>query len=215
MGQMFDPAHLCIVRHGETDWNAQGILQGWLDIPLNDLGRQQALDLASDFAGHGISEVWTSPLVRATETAEIVAAALGLPPPRIHEGLRERCFGAIQGIPKTELAESNPLILQQILRRNPAADFEGGETMDEFADRVLNALSEIGRRHHGKKLLVITHGWAMDVVTRHVRGLPVSTMLNLKRRNGESLWLRVAGSEIVVESEPDAPAAVLAPTDPG
>ncbi len=188
---MSDSAHLCLVRHGETDWNAAGILQGWLDVPINDLGRQQALDLAGECADAGLDAVWASPLVRAAETAEIVAAALDLPLPRLHAGLRERCFGVIQGIPKAELAELNPVMLQQILRRNPAAHFEDGESMDEFADRILNGLHEIGNHHPGGKVLVITHGWVMDVVTRHIRGLSRSTILNMKRKNGESLWLRV------------------------
>lgn len=210
---MSAPAHLCIVRHGETDWNAQGILQGWTDVPLNDLGRQQALDMASNFAGHGIAEIWSSPLVRATETAEIVAAALELPTPRIHEGLKERCFGIFQGVPKSELAELNPLILQQILRRNPAADFEGGEPMDAFAERILGAITDIGRRHHGRKVLIITHGWAMDVVTRHTNDLPRTAILNLKRRNGEGIWLRVEHSEIVVEPEPEPSGACPEPAN--
>lgn len=190
---------LCLVRHGETDWNAAGILQGWMDVPINDLGRQQALDLAAACAEAGLEAVWSSPLVRAAETAEIVAAALDLPLPRFHPGLRERCFGAIQGIPKSELAELNPVMLQQILRRNPAAHFEEGESMDEFADRILGSLFDIGSEHPGGKVLVITHGWVMDVITRHIRGLPRSAILNMKRKNGESLWLKVSHNVIAAD----------------
>ncbi|WP_296445206.1 histidine phosphatase family protein, partial [Rhodoferax sp. UBA5149] len=79
---------------------------------------------------------------------------------------RERHFGALQGIPKNELAELNPALLEQILRRNPAAEFVGGESMDEFADRSYDAFAEIGARHRGARVLVVTHGWVMDVVTR-------------------------------------------------
>jgi probable phosphoglycerate mutase len=194
---MTAPAHLCVVRHGETDWNISGILQGWTDVPINDVGRRQARELAAAFAGAGFVAVWTSPLVRSSETAEIVARALGLPPPLRHDGLKERYFGAIQGVPKAELAEQDPLLLQQILRRNPAARFEEGETMDEFADRVLGAFLDIGARHAGERALVITHGWVMDVVTRHVGGLPRSAILNLKRKNGESIWIEADGRAIV------------------
>lgn len=193
---MSEPARICVVRHGETDWNLSGILQGWLDVPLNDQGRRQARDLAAAFAGTGFAAVWSSPLVRALETAEIVAAALGLPAPHCHAGLKERNFGAIQGIPKTELAELNPVLLQQILKRNPAAVFEEGETMDEFADRVLDALMAVGARHGGEPVLLVTHGWVMDVVTRHIGGLPRSTILNMKRKNGESVWLEATGSAV-------------------
>jgi probable phosphoglycerate mutase len=183
-------AHICVARHGETDWNRRGILQGWFDVPINKLGRRQANELAAAFAGAGFTAVWTSPLARARETAEIVAAALGLPPPSFHAGLKERHFGAIQGIPKNELAELNPALLEQILRRNPTANFVGGESMDEFADRVLGAFAEIGALHPNGRMLVITHGWVMDIITRHIGGLARNAILAKKRKNGESLWIK-------------------------
>ncbi|WP_154716546.1 histidine phosphatase family protein [Sterolibacterium denitrificans] len=180
-------ARLCIARHGETDWNAAGILQGWSDVPLNAAGRAQAQRLAADFSACGFVAVWSSPLLRALETASIIADRLGLPPPRCHDGLKERHFGIIQGVPKIELAELNPLLLQQILKRNPAAEFVDGESMDEFADRVLAALGEIAAQPG--PLLVITHGWVLDVVTRQLRGLPRDALLGHKPGNGECLWL--------------------------
>jgi len=131
-------------------------------------------------------------LARSSETAEIIADRLRLPPPMCHDGLRERHFGAFQGIPKSELAELNPGLLEQILRRNPAAEFVGGESMNEFADRCLAALADIGGRHRGARVLVITHGWVMDVVTRHISGLARNAVLNVKRKNGESVWVEVS-----------------------
>jgi 2,3-bisphosphoglycerate-dependent phosphoglycerate mutase len=184
------PVRLCVVRHGETDWNLAGILQGWVDVPINDQGRRQARELATAFAGQGFDRVYSSPLIRALETAEIVAAGLGLPRPSIHEGLKERNFGVLQGVPKAELAEHNPLLLQQILQRNPAAHFESGETMDEVATRVLDAILDLAMDHPGEQLLVITHGWVMDIITRHISGLPRHEVLNMKRKNGEAVWVR-------------------------
>jgi probable phosphoglycerate mutase len=201
---MTRPALLCITRHGETDWNQQGILQGWTDVTLNALGRRQARDMAAQFDRTGFTAVWSSPLLRARETAEIIAPLIRLPFPRFHRGLMERNFGVFQGIPKSELAELNPVELQLILKRNPAGHFEGGETMDEFADRVLGAIVNIAGHSHGAKALVITHGWVMDVVTRHVMGLPRSAILNLKRKNGESLWINVAGPSITHADGHDA-----------
>ena len=189
-------AHLCIARHGETDWNIKGVLQGWIDVPINQLGRSQAIDLALSVESAGITAIWSSPLQRARETAEIVASRLGLPAPSCHDGLKERHFGAIQGIPKAELGELNPVLLQQILKRNPATHFEDGESMDEFADRVITAITDIGELHAGERVLVITHGWVMDAITRHVTDLPRSAILNLKRRNGETLWLEANGQSV-------------------
>jgi len=198
-------AHICIARHGETDWNRRGVLQGWLDVPINDLGRQQAVELAASLASENFAAVWTSPLARALETAQIVAGALHLPPPSPHEGLREKHFGAVQGVPKNELAELNPALLEQILRRNPAAEFVGGESMDEFADRVIEAIEDIGTRHRGERVLVITHGWVMDVVTRHIAGHPRHAVLHVKRKNGECVWVAVAQAIQAVTTLPAEP----------
>ncbi|MFZ4478722.1 MAG: histidine phosphatase family protein [Rhodoferax sp.] len=189
-------AQICIARHGETDWNRRGVLQGWLDVPLNEKGRRQAREMAAAFADAGFAAVWASPLARARESAEIAATALRLAPPCCHEGLRERHFGAIQGIPKDELAELNPVLLEQILRRNPAADFVGGESMDDFAERVLGALVEIGASHPGDRVLVVTHGWVMDVVARQIAGLARKAVLNLKPGNGDSVWVEVSQFDI-------------------
>lgn len=192
---------LCIARHCETDWNKSGILQGWFDIPINDLGRNQALALAAKLGNAKFDAIWSSPLARARETAEIVAAALQLPPPVCHDGLKEKHFGAIQGIPKSELAELNPALLEQILRRNPAAEFVGGESLDEFVDRVLAAMDDIGARHAGQRVLVVTHGWVMDVVTRHIKGHSRSTVLHLKPQNGECLWVEQTPTQLRAASE--------------
>jgi len=191
-----DSAHICLTRHGETDWNRLGILQGWLDVPINDRGREQAHTMAEHFAATGFSAVWSSPLVRARETAEIIAQRLSLPAPQSHFGMKERHFGAIQGIPKSELAELNPVLLEQILRRNPAASFVGGESMDEFADRLLAACADIGSQHPGQMVLVVTHGWVLDAVLRHIGGVGRTAVLHEKPKNGESVWVTARKSTL-------------------
>ena len=85
-------AQLCIVRHGETDWNKSGILQGWLDVPINAQGRSQAAGMARTFANQGFEAIWCSTLVRASETAQILSSALQLSPPRSHEGAERAKF---------------------------------------------------------------------------------------------------------------------------
>jgi probable phosphoglycerate mutase len=188
---MDGPTLLCVTRHGETDWNIAGILQGWIDVPLNDNGRRQARELAQTLGQCGLTAVCTSPLRRSAETAEIIASEWGLPPPTAYDGLMERDFGLIQGRPKRELSESHPGLYQEILRRNPACHFDEGESVDHFADRVIAALQTIARTHSGTRVLVITHGWVMDVITRHLWRLPRLAVLDLKRKNGESIWVKV------------------------
>jgi probable phosphoglycerate mutase len=191
------PTTICVTRHGETDWNITGILQGWIDVPLNDTGRKQAFEMAETFKDSGFSIVWTSPLSRASETARIVAEVLGLPAPICSEGLKERHFGRVQGMTKQDLSVLHPGLHANIIRRDPACLFDEGELPDQFADRVVAALHEIARRHPGERVLAMTHGWVMDVMTRHVRQLPRNLVLDMKRKNGESLWLRVTGGSVV------------------
>jgi probable phosphoglycerate mutase len=186
-----DPTMICVTRHGETDWNITGVLQGWIDVPLNENGRRQALEMAETFAACGFSRVWTSPLRRASETADIVASLLGLPAPLQSDGLKERHFGLVQGMSKPDLAVLHPGLHADIMRRDPACRFDEGESLDHFADRIIAALYAIADRHPGERILAVTHGWVMDVITRHVRQLPRTLVLDMKRRNGESLWLVV------------------------
>jgi probable phosphoglycerate mutase len=200
-GEMNIPTKICVTRHGETDWNIAQILQGWIDVPLNDTGRRQAYELAEALAGARFSQVYSSPLQRASETAEIISEVWKLPPPTFHDGLKERFFGDIQGKPKSELSISHPGLHQEITRRNPACHFDGGEALDHFADRVIDALLDIGHRHPGKRILVITHGWVMDVITRHVMQLPRTTVLGIKRKNGESIWLEIGAGSMMSEGD--------------
>ena len=193
---MTDSTEIGVVRHGETDWNTAGVLQGWLEVPLNERGRRQAREMAEKFADADCSRVYSSPLGRALETAEIIAAELGLPPPTCDDGLKERNFGVIQGIPKAELAEQDPLLARQILTRNPAAVFAQGESMDEFATRIVEGVMRIAAQCPGERVLLITHGWVMDVLTRHASHLPRSTILHMKRKNGECLWLEATAHSI-------------------
>jgi len=89
------------LRHGETDWNAQGLSQGNVDIPLNATGRAQAVAAAARLRHRGLAAIVTSPLSRAHDTARAVAAEINLPI-EIDEGLREVSFGAQEGQPMTE-----------------------------------------------------------------------------------------------------------------
>jgi probable phosphoglycerate mutase len=99
MAATLNPIGFWFLRHGETDWNAQGLSQGATDIPLNSVGLAQARRAAKTLTGiGGIATIISSPLVRARVTAEIAAEALGLPV-AIDEGLREVEFGEQEGKP--------------------------------------------------------------------------------------------------------------------
>src|SRR6185369_6866034 len=101
---------ILLARHGETDWNVERRVQGHSDTPLNDRGRQQACALAEELAGESIDAVYSSDLLRAHETARIVAEQRGLGVTSIRD-LRERHFGTWEGLTDEEIFERYPDVL--------------------------------------------------------------------------------------------------------
>jgi probable phosphoglycerate mutase len=163
-------AHLLVIRHAETAWNAEHRIQGHLDIPLSATGIRQAARLADCLAREPISAVYSSQLARAWLTAVPIAERLGVdvvPEPR----LRERAFGVFEGLTLDEIAARYPAEFRAWRARDPAWAMEGGETGRQLIDRVLHALHEIAGRHRGQTVALVTHGGVLDVVYRAARGL--------------------------------------------
>ena len=160
---------LILARHGETDWNRENRFQGHADPPLNDLGREQSAELAARLAGERIARVYTSPLRRASETAEIVARELGLEVEHL-EGLREIDVGAWSGLTRDEVAVRFPDEYALWLDRAPHGYGEG-ETYDELAARVVPALRSLADRHPSETVLVVTHGGPSRVMQAHAAGI--------------------------------------------
>jgi broad specificity phosphatase PhoE len=131
-----------LARHGETQDNAEGRVQGWLDPPLNDRGRRQAVTLARETAGLGIAALYTSQLRRAHETAAIVGEAIGLEP-RVDERLAESKRGAWEGRLLGELEREDPARWAAWRAGGAAFRFPGGESIGEHAARVEAALADI------------------------------------------------------------------------
>jgi broad specificity phosphatase PhoE len=157
---------ILLARHGETEWNAAGRLQGHTDIPLNEAGRAQARALAARVAGAGTGAVVTSDLARARETGEIVAAALGLVAPAIEPALRERRFGVFEGLTRDECAARHPEAWRAWQERIGAPP--GAEQQELAVARMAEALARIAAGEGGP-VLVVSHGgvmrlWLMDVL---------------------------------------------------
>ena len=161
-----------LARHGETDDNIEPIrIQGFRDTPLNDRGRRQAAELAERVENEGIVSLWSSDLVRASETAEIIGGHLGLKP-RLDARLREGNRGDWEGRLWTEIKQELPDEYAAWRQAGPDFRFPGGESLQEQSDRVLAALEDV-RRAKRLPALVVTHGGAMRVVLcrDHRRGL--------------------------------------------
>jgi broad specificity phosphatase PhoE len=156
---------LLLVRHGETDWNADGRLQGHTDRPLSDFGRRQAQQLAAELEGEKLEAIYSSDLARARETAEIVGERLGLPVVLDPE-LREKDWGNWEGLTAVE---------------RDRVEF-AGESTEAHQERMLRALRRISERHPGEgRVLVITHGGSMRRVQTVALGLALPVVENCGR----------------------------------
>jgi broad specificity phosphatase PhoE len=160
---------ILMARHGETDWNRDQRFQGHADPPLNELGREQAQALAEGLAGERLDAVYTSPLHRASETAAIVAARLGLEAEPL-DGLREVDVGSWSGLTRTDVEQRFPDGYRRWL--DFGHGWDDGESYDDLGKRVLATLAELAARHPGGRILVVTHGGPMRAAEAASKAVP-------------------------------------------
>lgn len=158
---------LYLVRHGETEWNALGRLQGHTDIPLNARGRDQAVAIARDLANEGLGAVITSDLARARETGAIVAEQLGLAAPRVLPELRERAFGVFEGLTRDQCMERYPDAWAAWHAQTDVPP--GGEALPNATARMHAVLATLAAEEGDAPTLIISHGgvmrlWLVDVL---------------------------------------------------
>jgi broad specificity phosphatase PhoE len=165
---------ILLARHGETEWNRVGRWQGQADPPLNDTGRQQAKVLAAQLEHDGIAAVYSSDLRRASETAGIVAERLGLAVTE-ERALREIDVGSWSGLTRNEVRERYPEGFARWLAGEIGHD---GETREQLAHRVVDAVERIANAHSGEQVLVVTHGGAIRALRRHAAGDPGESLEN-------------------------------------
>lgn len=146
---------LCLVRHGQTDWNRLEIIQGREDNPLNALGRQQAEESAAFLSQETWDLIVSSPLTRAVHTAQAIATACGIEHDaiRLDERFIEREFGAASGQPVKGIYEA---VQADDERRVP-----GLESEDEMRARVLEGMEHLVEMYPGKRIIVVCHSHAI------------------------------------------------------
>jgi len=145
-----------LIRHAQSQLNAEGRWQGWTDAPLSAEGRCQARALAEALAREPLAAVVASPLARALETARLLAAPHGLTP-ELEPDLRELDLGAWGGLTRSEIAGRWPEALARFDSGDPDARPEGGETRRELGWRVGRAAAGLARRCAGGRIAVVTH----------------------------------------------------------
>jgi len=157
-----------LIRHGETMWNRDKRLQGHIDIGLNEVGHQQAERLAKSLVDKKISAIISSDLSRAIDTAKPIALhhqlKLDLDP-----ALRERHYGVMQGLSHQEIADHHPQYYQAWKKRDIHFQPENGESLVQFNDRVVTAITSWAKKYAGQEIAIVAHGGVLDCLNRVAR----------------------------------------------
>ena len=186
---------LCLVRHGETAWNAERRIQGQLDEPLSAVGHAQARAAANGLAGEGFAAIYSSDLARARQTAEAAAHLLRLPV-ALRAGLRERHYGVFQTLTYGEMHSRYPQDYARFEAREIDFAFPGGgESLRRFSERVLRCAEEIAAHHEGGQALIFTHGGVLDILHRRASGRPLTAPRDFEIPNAALNWLEIADGQ--------------------
>lgn len=190
---------LILVRHGESEWNAENRFTGWVDVALSDKGRQEAREGGRRLAAEGyrVDKAFTSTLQRAIETGEIVLAELGQPdlPQEQAWQLNERYYGALTGRDKAQTAQEFGEEQVHLWRRSYDVPPPGGESLKDTADRtlpffrarILPALTD------HDVVLVSAHGNSLRSISKELDGLDDDAVTRLEIPTGVPVIYQMAG----------------------
>lgn len=190
---------ICLVRHGETDWNIEGRLQGHEDIPMNSNGIAQSAEVGIKLSGHKWDKIISSPLNRAIETARIIGAHVGIEEPEIMDSLIERSYGEAAGLLPTERRERFP------------NGIPGQEEFDALRERGERSIESIAARYMGCNVIVVSHGGLINSILYTVSGGEIGSFktrlfnssINLLERdeNGWTLLFHnLTASDVILEN---------------
>ena len=168
-------ARLILVRHGETEWNREGRIQGYrADSPLTANGQTQARLLAERMANERVRTLHSSDSGRARQTAKPIAAAVELEV-LYDDALRERNYGIFEGRTYGEIERDYPEDFRKFRSRDTRYCPPEGETVLQFRDRIVAALERVASRAGGGCAAVVTHGGVLGILYRHATGMPLDS----------------------------------------
>jgi len=174
------PTIVYLVRHGETEWNADGRCQGRADADFTEAGRQQLISLAAELASVTLDAAYTSPLPRAMRTADAILTGRSLRARRV-DALSEISYGRLQG---TRFADW-PAPLHDTWRRDPwSVAFPDGESLASVETRVLPAFEMIIAAHPGETVLVSSHGHVNRLILAAYHARPRADFWSIEQVNG-------------------------------
>lgn len=183
-------SRICMIRHGETAWNAEGRVQGQTDVPLSAVGEAQARAVRAALAGERFIALYASDLSRVHQTAAPAAALLGLEV-RLEPRLRERHYGKFETLTYLEARERLPEDYARFKAKDPDYDFGSGESLRIFYARAVSCVAQIAQRHAGETVLVFTHGGVLEMVHRHAHGTGLTAPRDFEIPNAAINWIEV------------------------
>jgi len=194
-----------VVRHGETDYNRDGVYQGTLDIPLNENGRWQALSLARKIASIPVHAIYSSPLIRARETTAAIVREMRRTcvytrvkssPPTKHlpfkkipdvitlTELQEFSYGSWQGLTHEERQQLDPTLHHE-WRTDPwNVRFPEGESLDDAMRRIMDPLDSLLIRHRGETILISGHGHVNRLILMYLCNIERNKFWDIQQPNG-------------------------------
>ena len=189
----------CVVRHGETAWNADRRLQGHQDIPLNALGLAQA-----DAAGRYLQQrhqqtpfaaIVSSDLIRARQTADAVGQALGMPVVA-NAALRERHYGQFEGQTPTEAEAGDPTAYAALVARDDLEAAPGAaEPLQGMQARIEAFLADLAREYPDQAVVIVTHGGVLDILYRRAMGRRLTGPRDAPIPNAGLNWLDIEAAD--------------------
>ena len=196
---------ILLIRHGETEWNRIHRFQGRSDLPLNQKGREQAHALALALEEETLTAIYSSPLARAMETANLIRKLHPSVPLFEENGLLEMDLGEFEGMEAKHWAEQYPDFLKAWLEKPGSVSMPGGESLQEVQNRALDALERIIQLHSpDSTLLISSHNFVNLTILCYALGLTLdkfrdirqgTTALNILYKQGERLWAEVVNEQ--------------------
>ena len=180
-GQIFlySQTKIFLARHGQTNWNREGRIQGWTDTELNELGKKQAQALFNYLKEENIKVIYTSTLKRTIQTAEPFAKKTSIPIWNIKE-LREMNMGILQGHLNSESEVRKKL---NLMKKNLNYRVSNGESYTDFYRRVSAFMERILKKHRNETILIIGHNGTNSMILAYILNIPLDKAINIYQPN--------------------------------
>jgi len=196
-------ALLVLIRHGQSQWNLENRFTGWVDIPLTDKGREEAQRGAEKIKGIRFAKAFTSVLIRAQETLDIVLEVIGQKgiPVEKDQALNERHYGELQGLDKDEMKKKFGEEQMKLWRRSYDVAPPGGESLKDTAARTLPYFKEkiLPEVRAGKNILVSAHGNSSRAIVMDHDPLTKEQVVQLEIATGAPIVYEIGSSGKVLK----------------